>query len=139
MPSPDVRTIGHATRFKPGVSGHPEGKPKGTKHLSTWIQELLNDEEFTLENFMNNGKAYKGAPMAAILNVAMLQAMAGEVKWADLLFKYGYGAKNELTISGEVKHMVTNQAVADEFEDYLKRKTVTIEVSESNTDKRANS
>ena len=27
--------------WKPGQSGNPSGKPKGTNHLSTWIRELI--------------------------------------------------------------------------------------------------
>lgn len=76
--------------FPPGVSGNPAGKPKGTKHISTWIQELMNDEEFTVDNFLHGGKQYKGAPIKAIIQVAMYQALAGEKDWADWLAKYGW-------------------------------------------------
>jgi len=31
------------TRFKPGQSGHPEGRPKGSKNLSTLIMEAARD------------------------------------------------------------------------------------------------
>lgn len=32
--------------FKPGQSGNPKGQAKGTIHLSTHIQNMLNDEDF---------------------------------------------------------------------------------------------
>jgi len=31
------------TRFKPGQSGHPEGRPKGSKNLKTLIMEAARD------------------------------------------------------------------------------------------------
>lgn len=87
------------TQFKPGQSGNPKGKAKGTKHLSTWIQELLNDEEFTLDNFLYNGKQFKGAPIKAIITVGIMQALQGEHKWAEWLGKHGYGLKTETDIT----------------------------------------
>lgn len=90
--------------FQPGQSGNPAGLPKGTKHVSTWIQELLNDEEFDLSKFVS-GKPYKGAPMQAIIITAVVQALQGDPKWADLLFKYGYGTKNQVQHSGTIKHV----------------------------------
>lgn len=84
-------------QWKPGQSGNPAGKPKGAKQLSTWIQNLLNDDEF--EFIILGGKdkgkqiSYKGAPIKAIVGVAIHKAMKGDVKWADWLAKHGYGSK----------------------------------------------
>lgn len=93
--SPDV---GKATQFKPGQSGNPEGTKPGTKHLSTHIQNLLNDPEFEewVPDAREGWKQYKGAPMAAIIKVQIVRAMAGDPKAADWLAKYGYGTKIEL-------------------------------------------
>jgi hypothetical protein len=84
FPNPD-------TQFKKGVAPNPNGRPKGSLSLSTHIQKLLNDEEFTLENFLFNGKTFKGAPIKAIITVAIMQAMQGDNKWAEWLAKHGYG------------------------------------------------
>lgn len=89
------------TQFKPGQSGNPAGMPKGIKHISTWIQELLNDDEFTLDNFLFNGKQFKGAPIKAIVTVGIMQALQGDQKWATWLAKYGYGDKIDITSAGE--------------------------------------
>src|SRR6476620_3799594 len=32
------------TRFKPGQSGHPQGRPKGSKNLSTLMMEAARDQ-----------------------------------------------------------------------------------------------
>lgn len=84
---------------KPGEVRNPNGKPKGTKHISTWIQDLLNDEEFTLDNFMFNGKQFKGAPLKAIITVAIMQSLQGDNKWAEWLAKHGYGNQINLNVN----------------------------------------
>lgn len=84
-------------QFKPGESGNPDGMAKGTKQLSTWIQELLNDNEFEFLILGGRGKGktitYKGAPIKAIVGVAIHKAMKGDQKWAEWLAKHGYGNK----------------------------------------------
>lgn len=91
------------TQFKPGQSGNPAGKPKGAKHLSTHIQEMLNDEEFeTLLSHPTQGYIeFKGAPMKAIIKTAMIRAMSGDNKWAEWLAKHGYGTNLDITSNGE--------------------------------------
>lgn len=89
------------TQWKPGQSGNPAGLPKGTKQLSTWIQELMNDEEFEFIILSGRGKgknsrsqlSYKGAPIKAIIGVAIHKAIKGDQKWAEWLAKHGYGSK----------------------------------------------
>jgi hypothetical protein len=92
-------SVGKATQFKPGESGNPDGKPKGTKHIKTWIQELLNDEEFEtwLPDRRDGFKEYKGAPAKAIIQAGAIRAMMGDHKWADILFKHGWDARVEVT------------------------------------------
>lgn len=90
--------VGKATQFKPGQSGNPAGKPKGTVHLSTHIQNLLNDETF--RSMVRQGleiREYKGAPIKAIIQAQINLALNGDAKAFDLLAKYGYGSKIELT------------------------------------------
>lgn len=92
FPNPD-------TQFKPGQSGNPNGLPKGTKHISTWIQEMLNDETFDNVIEDQNGKRveFKGAPLKAIIMTAVVKANKGDNRWADWLAKYGYGTKVQLS------------------------------------------
>lgn len=96
--NPHLAEDSKATQFKVGNPGG--GKPKGTKHLSTWIQELLNDETFTgdyLEGYQL--KKHTGAPVQAIVRVAALKSLAGDTKWAEWLAKYGYGTKQEVDVT----------------------------------------
>ena len=43
FPNPD-------TQFKPGQSGNPTGPKPGYKHLSTYIRDAMEDEQFDLED-----------------------------------------------------------------------------------------
>lgn len=79
--------------WKPGKSGNPAGKPKGTKHLSTHIRELMEDENFTVS--LSNGDKFKGAPIKAIISALIIRALEGDAKAFDALAKYGYGTKPE--------------------------------------------
>ena len=65
-------------------------KPKGAKHISTWINELLNDETFTA-TIQQGLKVveYKGAPIKAIIQAQTRLAINGDTKAADVLFKHG--------------------------------------------------
>lgn len=88
-----------ANNLTPTVKGqvlNPHGRPKGSKNLSTWIQDLLNDETFETQ-FLDSRtgiREYKGAPIKAIIQVAIHRALHDEkngIKWAEWLGKYGYG------------------------------------------------
>lgn len=81
--------------WQPGQSGNPKGKPKGTKHLSTWIQEMMENDSFKI--MLSNGKIKKEAPIRATITVLINKALEGDMKAADLLCKYGYGSKINIT------------------------------------------
>jgi hypothetical protein len=86
-----------AYRWKKGESGNPKGMPKGTKHISTWIQMMLTDETFSFESKDKKIK-YKGAPMRAIIGVAIYQALIGDKDAREWLAKHGYGLKVNLEV-----------------------------------------
>lgn len=84
------------TQFKPGQSGNPAGKPKGVKHLSTIIQELVDDIDWSLTSLKNKdelAKKYGKNGMKAMALVAFSKAMSGDTKAMDWLAKYGWGNK----------------------------------------------
>lgn len=99
-PNPDTSGL---IPFQPGQSGNPAGAKKGTLHLSTHIQNLLNDEEFEA-NILDSKKGlieYKGAPVKAIIQVAIKHALNGDQRWAEWLAKHGYGDKLDITTNGK--------------------------------------
>lgn len=85
--------------WRPGQSGNPAGKPKGTKHFSTWIQEMMEDDQFTRK--LSNGKTKKELPVKAIVSTLIAKALGGDMKAIDLLAKYGYGSKFDITSKNE--------------------------------------
>ncbi len=100
--------VGAATRFKPGESGNPAGKPKGTKHISTYIQEFMEDDNFTARILDPNAglKEYTGPAVKAIIQVAVVKAINGDAKAMDWVAKYGWSQKIETEHSGEQKLII---------------------------------
>lgn len=63
---------------------------------------MLNDEEFTatIRQGMNIVE-YKGAPIKAIVAAQIQMAVNGDAKAFELLGKYGFGAKVDVTTNGK--------------------------------------
>ena len=99
MANPNPTPPPEETRWKKGQSGNPNGKPKGSKHISTHIQEMLNDPDFELK--LKDGTTLKGRPVEAILKTAVAKAVSGDMRAFDMLGKYGYGTKLDITSEGE--------------------------------------
>lgn len=97
---------------------------KGSKHLSTHIQEMLNDEDFEvyLQHPTKGYVEFKGAPIKAIVKVALTKAAAGDDKAREWLAKYGYGQKFEVEHSGEIATGMADPELAANFAEYLKNK-----------------
>lgn len=102
-------------QFKPGQSGNPNGVPKGTKHLSTHIQEMLNDEDFELK--LKDGTLLKERPIKAIIKTAVAKSISGDNRWAEWLAKHGYGEKIKLEIYKSPAREVLEAAGLLETED----------------------
>lgn len=94
---------GALTPFQPGQSGNPKGLPKGYKHISTWIQEFMNDEEFELllNHPIHGIEKFKGAPAKAIVKTAMIKAANGDKQWADWLANNGWKQQVDITTNGK--------------------------------------
>lgn len=74
--------------------GSKGGKAKkGSLHISTHIQNMLNDEDFTLwlSDPVNGAKEYKGAPIKAIITTAMIKAANNDAPAREWLARHGYG------------------------------------------------
>lgn len=86
---------------KPGQVLNPNGRPKGSKNLSTIIREL-EDENFDWKKVpekQSDAVIALGSPWKAITYVAMQNALKGNVQAAEWLRKSGYGDKMDLTSS----------------------------------------
>ncbi len=121
MPSgnPKIAQAGENTRWKPGQTGNPVGKPKGAIHINTHIQNLLAQPDFEA-NLLDPKKGmieYKGTPLEAVLRVVLHKAVNGDAKMIDLLMKYGWSQKNETEHSGEQQLTIVTRKHDDNFND----------------------
>lgn len=65
-----------ATRFKPGQSGNPKGRPKGAKNFATIFEEELETRIPVTEN----GKRKKITKRRAAVKQIVNKAVGGDVK-----------------------------------------------------------
>jgi hypothetical protein len=94
-----------AYQWKPGQSGNPNGSNKGKKLLSTWIQNLLSDEGFTFKD-KDDKTIFEGAPIKAIIMVAIYRAVEGDKDAREWLAKHGYGVKLKIDSDDPVEEVL---------------------------------
>jgi hypothetical protein len=69
------------TRFKPGVSGNPSGRPKAAKNLTTLVHEALNEPVIVAEN----GRRRTVSKRQAIIKQLINRSAQGELKATQIL------------------------------------------------------
>lgn len=113
--NPKLEEVSKDTQFKPGQSGNPEGKPKGTKHIATHIQNMLNDDKFTMK--LKDGKEFKGRPMEAVIKTAIIQAVSGDGNAREWLAKHGYGTNINIKVDNPIEALLEEFGVRKAIED----------------------
>jgi uncharacterized protein DUF5681 len=86
------------TRFRPGQSGNPKGRPKGSHSLSTIIKKTLEQEidwsRLLIKEAEHMAATYKGnVGWEVLAYVAIAQALGGDMRAAEWLAKSAYGKK----------------------------------------------
>ena len=71
------------TRFKPGVSGNPSGRPKDSKNFKTLLHSILN-EQISLQEGSQSRKISKAE---AIMRRLIIGALKGESRDLHALFR----------------------------------------------------
>ncbi len=101
MGNPSIAKAGAATRFKPGQSGNPKGRPTGSKNWSTLVQELLADEQLADKLITTKPRWWDALPQKNGANAMILAVLAkacdGDVTAFSALAKAGWG--NSLGLS----------------------------------------
>jgi hypothetical protein len=69
------------TRFKPGYSGNPKGRPKGTKNLKADLMEELSERISVSEG----GKSKKLSKQRALLKSLAAKAIKGDARAINIL------------------------------------------------------
>jgi Family of unknown function (DUF5681) len=69
------------TRFKPGCSGNPRGRPKDAKNLSTLVDEALNEPVVVAEN----GRRRKVSKRRAIITQLVNRSAQADLKATQIV------------------------------------------------------
>lgn len=108
------------TRFRPGRSGNPKGRPKGAKNETTILHEIMNRPIEIRES----GRARKISVLAAILLKFAENALKGDPRSATfLLNRYGSGKDTGETPESNQEDKEILAAFVKSIEDRLKTKT----------------
>lgn len=122
MPFPNKET-----QWKKGESGNPAGKPIGSVHINTIVQELMLDPNFDalIRDSKDGWKKLEGIPAKAIVKAQMLKALDGDTKAYDSLVKSGWAQKTEtdITSNGETVAQATDMDMLTQFMMQAKNET----------------
>jgi len=87
-----------STQFKPGVSGNPKGKPKGSRSVGALLQDIIQQKVAVTEN----GKTRRLPVMEIMLRRLANEAMRGEQRSIKFLLSliehYGNSAETTLRL-----------------------------------------
>lgn len=98
------------SRFKPGASGNPNGRPKGSLNLATVLQKALRERVTITEN----GKRRKITKLEATMKQLTNKAVTGDMR--------AMGQLISTTLS--VERTITEESVANEGLNKLDEKTM---------------
>lgn len=71
----------HHTRFRPGQSGNPRGRPRGTRNLKTDLIEELGERILVREG----DRARRVSKQRAVVKTLMARTLKGDARAANLL------------------------------------------------------
>ena len=117
-----------AHQFKPGQSGNPKGRPKGTKNLATDLQEELEE----IITIIEGGVELKTSKQRAMVKTLFAKALNGNVHAADSLIKLIVGLIHmPETDDGEIPDE-DDLAVIETFKQQLLNEAQSIAKGDSN-------
>lgn len=76
-----------ATRFRPGQSGNPKGRPKGCKNLATDLKEELEQKILVTEG----GRSQQITKQRAMVKTLLAKALKGDSRAANVLIQLTLG------------------------------------------------
>jgi hypothetical protein len=94
------------TRWKPGQSGNPKGRPKGAKNLATIFNDALNQ----IFEIQEQGKTRKITAREAIVRRVINEALKGNIKATAFVL----AKEPEIPRNAEPVKMITSDMTAQE-------------------------
>lgn len=104
------------SRFKPGQSGNPKGRPKGSQNQRTLLEKELM-QKVTVTEYGKKRKITKGH---AVAKRTVEQAMNGNEKSQDLIFRLTSHTASQ-TPDAAPSSTEGDQAIIDSFEEKRNR------------------
>ncbi len=107
------------TQFKPGQSGNPKGRPKGTKNLKTDLEEELRELIVVREG----GNVKTVSKQRAMLKSLTAKAVQGDPRAADIVINMMYRLLHEDDAEDTARGpSPDDKAILEAFENRLLRK-----------------
>ena len=107
------------TQFKPGQSGNPAGRPKGTKNFKTDLEEELQTKIVIREG----GKTLQVSKQRALLMSLIANAIKGDVRAANTLTGLVLKVLDQgEELPGERRLAPEDEEILKAFEERLRRK-----------------
>lgn len=118
-------------QFKPGQSGNPKGRPRGSKNFDKILEELFQKKVIIKEN----GEERKVSIKAALTQKLLVKALyEGDLKAMDLLFKHieriDAKAAEKLLLEEKTKNQKSMLEQFADFEKLLESQGVKLRCSE---------
>lgn len=100
------------TQFKPGQSGNPKGRPKGTRNLDTDLEEELSEKIIVNEG----GRRLEISKQRSILKSLVAKALKGDTRAASILVNLKLGLEQAKPVDErDVSLDADDQAILDAY------------------------
>lgn len=95
-------------QFRPGQSGNPSGRPKGTRSFSTILRQSLNE----LTTVRQNGQQRQLTNLQAIIEKLVEDALNGDARARDMLLKYA--SEVRVAVPSQISDLLDSTSLSDE-------------------------
>ena len=121
------------SRFKPGQSGNPKGRPRGRKNIHTILEETL----FRLVTITENGRKRKAPAIEALFLSLLRKSLDGDMRAFEKLLRQlpmlqVAMAANEAREGGEAVDPETDAEALAEFTRMIRESNIDNEKDEDN-------
>ena len=135
-PNSDEEAVGYRnpprhSRFKPGQSGNPNGRPKGSKNIATIVREVLAEEI----SVGQRGIETKLPKREVIVRKQVEKALRGDQRAAEYVLKLDMDIDTiEALREAADKSRELSPSLRDVFKAFLERETAEVKRSDESSD-----